>query len=189
LSNKYLGLLEDDNDYVVLAAIKALESFARPAIVEPVAQKLYSENPQVIEQAILCLGSVISCGVVEASDPLLNFVLEHDSDVRTLAVQNLKHLEAEHLLPVIDKLRTLDDANLEGEIRLVLDDLEMRKADDVEQKLARLYHGLHSEKYKVGIYLIDVTTRNSHKMTKELIKHTINSSHISKVKTHVIKTY
>src|SRR4030066_83083 len=66
---------------------------------------------------------------------------------RLSAVQNFNYLEKENLLPVIDELKKLHDADLEPEIPLLMDELEIRQEDNAIKEIKRLYRGLSSQKY------------------------------------------
>ena len=143
-----LDMLDDGDDFVAAAAIEALEQFARSSIVTPVSEMLYSDNPHVVKKTIHCFGKMLSAGVVEAIEPLMRFVkMTGHRATRLSAVQNFKYLEKENLLPVIDELKKLHDADLEPEIPLLMDELEIRQEDNAIKEIKRLYRGLSSQKY------------------------------------------
>jgi hypothetical protein len=143
-----LDMLDDIDDFVAAAAIEALEQFARSSIITPLSEKLYSDNPHVVKKTIHCFGKMLSAGVVEAIEPLIHFIkIAGHRATKLLAVQNFKYLEEENLLQAIDELKKLQDADLQPEIPLLLDELEIRREDNAIKEIKRLFRGLSSQNY------------------------------------------
>jgi HEAT repeat protein len=167
-----LSTLNDENIDTRLAAIDSLQYFPNERIIPHLKDQLKHDDEDVHEATILTLGAFVKHGVINAHVPLVEIVQNEDEtiELRRTALMNLKHLDEEELMPILDRLKDLSDASIYSHILLLQDDLGKNK----EQKIAQteqIIQRLFTEKDALKqIRLEDLLAEGGSLTAKVLIK-------------------
>ncbi len=138
-----LSVLNDENIDTRIAAIDSLQYFPNERIIPHLKDQLKHEDENVRDATILTLGAFVKHGVINAHFPLVAIIENEDEiiELRRKALLNLKHLDEEELMPVLDRLKDLSDASIYSHILLLQEDLGKNKKQKIahaEQIIQRL---------------------------------------------------
>lgn len=142
-----LAMLQEANIDTKLAAIDSLQYFPVERIVPHLLQQLKQDDEDVRDAVVFTLGVFIKHGVAEAHLPLIEIVRNENEaiELRRSALLNLKHLDEEELVPVLDSLKEISDASIYSHILLLQDGLGKGREQRIAQ-IERLIQKLISEK-------------------------------------------
>ena len=130
-----LSVLEDENIETRLAAIDSLQYFPNERIIPYLKDQMSQDDEDIHEAVIVSLGSYVKHGVINAHIPLVEIVQDENESIelRRMALMNLKSLDEEELIPILDQLKDLPDASIYSHILLLQEDLGKNKEQKIER--------------------------------------------------------
>lgn len=167
-----LSVLNDENIDTRIAAIDSLQYFPNERIIPYLNDQLKHEDENIHEAVIISLGAYVKHGVINAHFPLVEIVQnEHESiELRRMALLNLKSLDEEELIPLLNRLREIPDASIYSHILLLQDDLGKNKEQKIAQTEQIIQKLLNEKDVLKQIRLEDVLVEGGSSTAKILIK-------------------